>query len=105
MFGAAWSTLLAFFFMAMATAVIAQSNYPVPYEYGRLAKLVAAAVIVYIAAQTLNPATLALAIAWRLALALLIFPLLLLATGFFGRDERTLLDNLVRRWLPSLVQK
>ncbi|MBI3786562.1 MAG: lipopolysaccharide biosynthesis protein [Deltaproteobacteria bacterium] len=105
MFGAAWSTLLAFLFLALTTAFVAQSGYPVPYEYGRLAKLLGAAVLTYIAAQSLNPDSLALAIAWRLALALLIFPLLLLAGGFLVQDERALFGTLVRRWRPSMVQK
>jgi O-antigen/teichoic acid export membrane protein len=102
MLGAAWATLLSFIALAAATAVVAQRGYPVPYEYGRLAKVVATAVFVYGAASLLSPDDLALSLAWRLALPLVAFPLLLLVTGFLAVDERAWLDGMLRRYMPSL---
>lgn len=45
MTGAAWATFLAYFAMAVAMYVAARHVYPVEYEFGRLAKIIAAAAI------------------------------------------------------------
>lgn len=85
--GAAGATLLTFLMLAAATHHLAQSTFPTPYENGRLAKILAAAAIVYLA--TLRwPANGSWPwFAAHLAMALIGFPIVLALAGFLQRRE------------------
>jgi O-antigen/teichoic acid export membrane protein len=67
--------------------------FPVPYEWGRLARVVVVTAALVTAAELLLPTEGAVGLLLRL-IAWLAYPLLLLATGFFSPDER--------RWLAGL---
>lgn len=67
MMGAAWATLASYAVMAAMGAVISQRLYPIPFEWGRLALLAAAALAAYLAGG-LAPRHLAAAISVKAAL-------------------------------------
>ncbi|MGH9321333.1 MAG: polysaccharide biosynthesis C-terminal domain-containing protein [Vicinamibacteria bacterium] len=83
--GAAWSTVAGYALMAALGAYLGQRHYPIPFEWGRLSKIVAAASLSF-AASTLAPLDPWSAIPVKL-LAALGFPLALYLLGFFRPDE------------------
>ncbi len=87
MMGAAWATAIAHAVMLVVTFVVSQRTYPIPYELGRIGKLVGAAGIILAAGELLPAPNGMLGLAYRSAL-FLSFPLLLYWFGFFGRAER-----------------
>jgi O-antigen/teichoic acid export membrane protein len=97
MMGAAWATAGAFLFLAAGTALLSQRSYPVPYEPGRLLRVLAAAALVLWLGTRLPPDGSPLSIAWHLALAVAGVPALLLASGFLGEGERAALGGVLRR--------
>jgi hypothetical protein len=70
-----------------------QRLFPVPYEWGRLARLLIASVTLVAIGELLLPAEGAVGLLTRIALWL-VYPAALLASGFFTDEER--------RWLRHL---
>jgi O-antigen/teichoic acid export membrane protein len=96
MMGAAWATVVSYAVMAGLGFVISRRLYPVPFETGRLARVVAAASAVY-AASLAAPDALVAAVGVKLAL-LAAFPALLVLTGVVTPAERRyVLDALAKR--------
>jgi O-antigen/teichoic acid export membrane protein len=93
MLGAAWATLASYALMALLGFVLSRRLYPLPFEYGRLARVVLAAAAVY-AASFLAPAALLPALAVK-AVLLVLFPALVLGSGAISAEERAWLG---RRW-------
>jgi O-antigen/teichoic acid export membrane protein len=93
MMGAAWSTVAAFLLLAAGAAVLAQRFYPVRYEYGRLVRVVAAAIVVYAVTLAVQPAGPLATLAWHVGVPALGFPLVLLLFGFLDGSERTALSR------------
>ena len=83
--GAAWSTAIAFGCFALGTGVIGQRFYPVPYEYGKLAKGAASLALVLWLGTRVPPAGTSFSLAWHIALGVFGVPALLLATGVLRR--------------------
>jgi O-antigen/teichoic acid export membrane protein len=77
-----------------------QRLFPVPYEWGRLARVVLAAALLVLAGELLLPAEGFVGLAAR-AVLWLAYPALLLASGFFTAEERGWLAQL-RRPLKAL---
>ncbi len=90
MMAAAWITLLAFAVQAILLWYVVRGSYAVPYEWGRIVKLGLCAVVFYILGTLPGLPHL-----WLRALLVVLFPLALLAVGFFDQSERRHL----RRWL------
>jgi hypothetical protein len=92
--GAAAATLLTFLGLAGATYHMAQGAFPTPFEHGRLAKILSAAAIIYLA--TLRwPSTGSWA--WfyaHVAMALIGFPVVLALAGFIQERERQALRRI-----------
>lgn len=94
MMGAAWATLLAYFAMALALFLVGRRLYPIPYEWRRIALAALLLALVWGAADgcraifpQLSPGSWGLV---RLA-AIVLYPILLFAAGFFDPAElRTL---------------
>ncbi len=97
MMGAAWSTAGAFLLIAVVTGMVAQHFYRVEYEYVRLAKLVLLGVAIYVLGDLVPLGTSVLAISGHLAIALLAFPLSLVAIGFLDERERDATWALLRQ--------
>lgn len=83
---AAWNTLAGYGVMLLLAWLLARRQYPFPYEYGRLARIVVIAAVLFVlaslAAPAITPASLVLrAVLW------LTFPVGLLAGGVIRRDQ------------------
>ena len=96
MMGAAWSRVVGDAIMVGLTLAVSQRIYPIPYEYGRLGKVVLVATILAGAAIAAPEAPVLLRLATKLGLVALYLPLLY-AVGV--RDER--LFGLVRERLEA----
>ncbi len=95
MMGAAWTTVLAFLVLAAGALAMGQRYNPVPYEYGRLSKVICVATAIYLL-SLVTPATLTLgSIVWHTTLALMGVPAGLLGTGFLEPSERARLKALL----------
>lgn len=90
MIGAAWATFLAYFAMALCLYFVGRKIYTIPYEYRRLAHIAMSATFIwltyYLAESRLGVAHAGYLIFIRAGL-LALFPILLVATKFFGQDE------------------
>jgi O-antigen/teichoic acid export membrane protein len=94
MMGGAVATLLAYMVMAGALYVTVRQFYPVPYEWGRIGKVVLAGGIVEILFLTVNAGE--LRILWNIAL-LLLFGALLALLRFVDPEELQALRSLRHR--------
>jgi len=96
MLGAAWATVLSYAVMAGLGFAISERLYPLPLEWGRLSRISAAALGVFLASRLVPTGSLAVAIPVKLAL-LATLPALLLASGFATPEERRALRQWRRR--------
>ena len=106
MWAAAWTTVIGYGILVVTIYFHSQRWYPIPYEWSRLVKILAATVLTLgtvwgIGALTGLRTDMPLApLAARTLLvtpALLLFPAVLLATGFFTGSERRRLGAVLRR--------
>jgi O-antigen/teichoic acid export membrane protein len=86
MMGAAWATLGSFGVLAVMAYAFGQRLYRIPFEFPRLAKLVAAAALIYWASTWLHIESVAASTAARAGL-LALYPGLLYVLGFYQQDE------------------
>jgi O-antigen/teichoic acid export membrane protein len=98
MMGAAWATFIGFFVQMSTTLVLSLRVYHVPYRYGRLLAMLAAALGIYAASTFVQTDSVAASIALKIPL-LLLYPAALLAAGLF--DPRDLASAL--RWVERRV--
>jgi O-antigen/teichoic acid export membrane protein len=96
MMGAAWATTASFALLAAATFAVSQNLYPVKYEYGRLARIIAGALVVYAVSQALPFKNVALRAAVDIVLLSVVYPLLLWVTGLLDADEKATLLHALR---------
>ena len=96
MMGAAWANAAGYAVQAGLAFVFSQRLYPVRYEYGRLARAVAAAGIAYLAASAVPAVPPIAGVIVRGAVVVGVFAALLGATGFFAREELRVLERLRR---------
>ncbi len=98
--GAAGATLLSFAALSLATCQVAQRNFALPYEYARLAKLLAAGTIAFAISKLFPVMSLVPSLLIDVA-CLMTLPLLLRALRFFKDEEldraRAFARTLVRR--------
>jgi O-antigen/teichoic acid export membrane protein len=95
--GAAWANALAYFVMFATAFVLSQRVYPIPLEWGRLARIVAAGGAAF-GASILVPALPPLASALvRGTVVTLVFPGVLAALGFLDARELRTLGRLADR--------
>jgi O-antigen/teichoic acid export membrane protein len=97
MMGAAWSNAIAYATLSVVTTVFSSREYPIPYEWDRLARIAAAGAIAYGAAVWLISS--AWAGPWtrlflRGAVTIPIYAGVLFVTGFFHKGELQLLQSL-----------
>ena len=94
MMGAAWANAAGYGIQAGLAFAFSQRLYPVRYEYGRVARAVAAAAVAFVAASAV-PALPAIAgVLVRGGIVVAVFAALLWATGFFRREELSVLHRL-----------
>jgi O-antigen/teichoic acid export membrane protein len=109
MLGAAWATLLAYPTLFGLTLWVAQTVYPIPYDYWRMAKPLGLAFGLSLLTNVVPHESLGVSLGLK-TLILGAFPLGLLALGFVDADERRRLWSLgLRAWTsrrrPSETRK
>jgi O-antigen/teichoic acid export membrane protein len=97
MLGAAWATVAAFLVLAGGTTIVAQRSYPVPWEYGRLGRVLGVGAAVYLLSGAVHAGGGVLVLALELAGLAVAFPLLLALTGFFDATERAAVARTIGR--------
>ena len=100
MMGAAWSMFFGYSLMIVMTIIVSQRVYPIPYEYGRIAKIGVAALLVWGISLVLPDTGWAARIVAKAA-ALALYPILLWAMGFFQDAELSWLRTRMAILLPS----
>jgi O-antigen/teichoic acid export membrane protein len=101
--GAAWANAAAYLLQAAVAFRLSQRFYPMAYEYGRLARILAAGLLAYLAAVAIPPLHPAAGIVLRGLIVLGVFAGLLRITGFFQAEEMAVLARLRRRRPPPVV--
>ncbi len=86
MMGAAYATVVSFVFQCVLTPLIALRLYYIPYEYGRLLRIVVISGAIFFLSGRIDNVSLLVVISGK-ALLLCLYPLLLLFTGFFLDEE------------------
>jgi len=103
MLGAAWATLLAFVLQTAILVTVALRYYPIPYQWGRMARVICAAGALYGASTLLPAASLPVTVILKLAL-IAGFPVLLWLLRFFESTElryaQQLATGVLRRVAP-----
>jgi O-antigen/teichoic acid export membrane protein len=95
--GAAWANGAAYALQASIAYGFSQRFYPVAYEYGRVSRAIAAALVAYAAARMLPVMPAIAGVLIRGATVIVIMSLLLWLTGFFNADELRVLNALRMR--------
>jgi O-antigen/teichoic acid export membrane protein len=92
--GAAWANAAAYALQAAVAFAFSQRFYPVAYEYGRLSRAIAAAVVAYIVARALPIMPAAAGVLIRGATVIAVMAALLWLTRFFNTEELRALNAL-----------
>jgi O-antigen/teichoic acid export membrane protein len=95
--GAAWSNAAAYGVMAGTALVLSQRVYPIPLEWGRLARIGAAGAIAYVAAWALPAMPPFAAFLARGSVVTIVFPACLAALGFLDARELRTLGRMLER--------
>jgi O-antigen/teichoic acid export membrane protein len=100
MIGPAWANVISYAVLAVVAYALSQHFYPIPHEWGRMARVVAAGAGSYLAAVLLLPAfrVALVGVVARGLVVLVLYPSLLGALGFFHRRELAV----VKRAIDSL---
>jgi len=93
--GAAWSTLIAYFFSAVLLYYYSLKIYPIKYEWGRIALIVSLAALVFFASSLINFNNITFEILIKITLIILYFIALFLM-GFFNKEEIKFFKNFFR---------
>jgi O-antigen/teichoic acid export membrane protein len=96
MIGAAWASVAAYALQAAIAFRLSQRFYPMTYEYGRVARVAAAALAAYAAARVIPPVDPAAGVLLRGAAVVGVFGGLLWLTGFFKAAELDVLRRFGR---------
>jgi O-antigen/teichoic acid export membrane protein len=94
MMGAAGAALAAFGFQFVVQVTVGYRLYPIPYEWGRIVRLIAVGAGIYVTGSLIEWGSMPVAIAGKSVL-ILSAPLLLYAIGFFERGESDVVKRLV----------
>lgn len=97
--GAASATLISYVFFFLLTYYFGQKYYHIPYQFGRILKIVITALLLFIFAFFVNPENLAVSLVVK-SLITLCFPLILYFLRFYTRDELQKFHQIRRRvWI------
>lgn len=100
--GAAWSQTVAYGMLAVVTISFSQRAYPISYEWGRLARIAAAGVLAFVAADALSLAGRSIVtLVLRGLTVVAVYGATLYITGFFTSGEMRTLQDIRRRSLQK----
>jgi O-antigen/teichoic acid export membrane protein len=91
--GATLTTLVSYFLMVALLYPIAQKLYYIPFQFGRLLKLLGTAAALYFIAHFINPPSLTLALIIKFLIGLS-YPLVLYVLRFYTAQERSKLKDI-----------
>lgn len=100
--GAAWANAAGYAVQAAIAWRLSLRFYPIPYEFGRLARIAVAALVAYLAGRALPGWPPLAGILARGATVVAVFATLLWVTGFLRRDELRLIASLRGRRAGSM---
>jgi O-antigen/teichoic acid export membrane protein len=106
-FGAAWVTLLTFFFLALTTWLAAERVFPVSYEVRRIALPIGLGAALYLASLGIPHGWPLLGVVLIKTALLVLFPVILLVGGYLTDQERTKIRaifRLLRRGLRKTLR-
>ena len=111
-YGAAWANGVSYGVQAVLGLRLSQRFYPIPYEWGRLARVCGAGIVAYATAVLLPRANIAVDprsslaplpdLLMRGSAVVVVFGVLLMVTGFFHAEELDRLRALRRRGAPAV---
>lgn len=104
MIGAAANTAISFVILDAMSNAASGRYYKIPYEYFKLIRLFTIAVLLYIIIDQTNQFDLILSIGVKL-LSIVLFPILLIVTGYLTKKELTLLKGVVKKWIKPAEWK
>ncbi len=105
--GPAWANVISYATLTTIAFILSQRFYPIRYEYGRIARIVAAGIGAYVVAAFLVPAPrwAVTGILVRGLTVVAVYALVLLASGFLGPRERGRIEAIVARLLAARGRK
>ena len=87
-FGAAWATIFAFIYKSCLTYYFSSKFYRIHFEFLRVLKLIAVAVVVYFLCQVIQFQTIYLSLLAKMLLIMLSYPAGLFGVNFFSTQEK-----------------
>jgi O-antigen/teichoic acid export membrane protein len=87
MWGAVLATLLSLLFKIVALYLVGRRYFKIPFEWGRMAVMLAIAGLLYFVRLSIGPESMFLALSWD-AFLVLSFPVVLWVTGVINREEK-----------------
>ena len=94
---AAVMTAVGYGVSAVLHGCLAQYNHPVPWQYGRWARLFVAGLVAFFVAARIGMANPYLAVVAKSAAAMAVFVVVLALTGFIRRDDLARIRGFLRR--------
>jgi len=97
MYGAAFSTLISFLYIAFVTYFVSNKYYPITFEWIRLLKILFTSLLLYFISYLLNP----LSFIWRIVLKFVLlctYPIILYLICFFQKQEISRIKGAWKKW-------
>jgi O-antigen/teichoic acid export membrane protein len=104
MMGAALNTVVAFAVLDILSNISSNRYYKIEYEHLKLFKLFVIGILIYLGAYYFNEFNLILRIVIK-SLLILIFPLIIVLSGYFSRAELKLISGGLKKWGNPLKLK
>ena len=90
--GAAWATMLSYFLFSFLGCIVSHRYYPIQYEFYRVVKIVAAAVLIYATSQLLPDMSIFVTLIVK-SFLILTYPLVLYLFDFYEPREKRKLSK------------
>lgn len=97
MLGAAINTVIAFIFLDILSNIASNKYYKIEYENLKLLKLFIIGILFFLNSIYLNEISLLIRVILKLVLILL-FPIVIIFTGYFNQKELTLIYGAIKKW-------
>jgi len=106
--GAVLATFISYVFFFQFTYYFSQKNYYIPYQFGRILKIMLSSLAIFVLADLVNPGAIAVSLTVK-SLIVLSFPLVLYFLKFYTRDElcklREIKDGILMKIRKKSIEK